>query len=66
MHLTLRYLFVLQVLLYVFKVVVLGSLFVIHCGKMVSGFVAEGDLTAIFVEEDAAWYSLVPSIIERQ
>lgn len=65
-QLTLRYLSVLQVLLYVFKVVALGSLFVIHGGELLSGFVAEGNLIAIFVEEDAAWYSLVPRIIERQ
>ena len=62
----LRYLFQLQGLLYVLKVVELGSFSVIHCGELVSSFLAERHLIAIFVEEYAAWYSLVPRIIEWQ
>ena len=54
----------LQVSLHVFKVVVLGSFLAVEAGESLSGFVTKGNLMAIGVEQDAAWYSLVPSVIE--
>ena len=54
----------LQVLLRLFKVVVLGSFLMIEDGESLSGLVAEGNLIAFGVEQDAAWHSLVPIVIE--
>ena len=56
----------LQVFLHVFKVVVLGSFLMVEGGVLLSCFLTEGDLTAIGIEEDTAWYSPVPIIIQLQ
>ena len=60
------YLIMLQVLLYVFKVVIEGSFLVVEGGVLLSGFLTKGDLTAIGIEEDTARYSPVPIIIKLQ
>ena len=60
------YLFVLQVPLHMFKVVVFWPLLTVDGSIFNSGFVTEGNLIAIGVKQDAAWHSPVPSIIELQ
>ena len=56
----------LQVLLHMFKVVMFWSLLAVEGGVLLAGFLTEGNLLAIGAEYDAAWYSLVPGVVEFQ
>ena len=60
------YLFVSQVPLHMFEVVVQRSPIAVEIGVLLSGFVTEGNISAIGVKEDAVWHSPVPSIVKLQ
>ena len=49
-----------------FKVVMFWSQLTVEGGVLLAGFVTKSNLLASGVEQDAAWYSLVPGIVELQ